>query len=386
LRDGAVRKPWLQILFAVGLVAALALPARAQRVEFPTPAPSAAFPTSAPAMPTFDPYALPANSPPMSAPYIPPPGSPYSGAVPTTPVYGAPYDGTPPAIYPEGAPVYNGPSFGPVGEYYTRTVRLLQEIHLDETWIARGGGSSALGINTINTWATFGIPVGWNPNPILITPGFQLYLWDGPDAIGSLPASLPPNTYGAYLDTAWNPQFNNWFGAELEVSPGIYTDFTHTTTDSLRVLGRGLAVFTFTPTLQFKFGIWYIDRLEIKLLPAGGIVWTPSPDARYEIFFPAPKLAHRCSTIGNHDLWAYVRGEYGGGAWTASDLPTGSGQFEYSDIRVAFGVDVLPETKTGLRGYLEVGYVFNRDLVYRNVNPSKVDLSDTLLIGGGLSF
>jgi len=121
-------------------------------------------------------------------------------------------------------------------------------------------------------------------------------------------------------------------------------------------------------------------------LPAGGIVWTPSPDARYEIFFPAPKLAHRCSTIGNHDLWAYVRGEYGGGAWTASDLPTGSGQFEYSDIRVALGVDVLPETKTGLRGYLEVGYVFNRDLVYRNVNPSKVDLSDTLLIGGGLSF
>jgi len=75
-----------------------------------------------------------------------------------------------------------------------------------------------------------------------------------PDAIGTLPASLPPNTYGAYLDTAWNPQFNNWFGAELEVSPGVYSDFTLFNTNSLRVLGRGLAVFTFTPTLQFKFG------------------------------------------------------------------------------------------------------------------------------------
>jgi hypothetical protein len=395
LRTGAVGKPWLKIASIAGLMSLFALPARAQRVEFPTPAPSAlpspaaSYPASAPALPTFDPYALPANSPPMSAPYIPPAGSTYAapGAYPTAPVYG----GTPGAVFPEGAPVYNGPTFGPIGDYYTRTVRLLQEIHVDETWLARGGGDRALGINTINTWASFGIPVGLNPNPVLITPGFQLYLWDGPDATGDPPPTLPPNTYGAYLDVAWNPQINNWFSAELEVSPGIYTDFTHTTTDSLRILGRGMGVFTISPTMQFKLGVWYIDRLDIKLLPAGGIVWTPSPDARYEITFPAPKLAHRCSTIGNHDIWAYLRGEYGGGAWTCTrpaggGLPEMSDEFEYSDIRLALGVDVLPETKSGLRGYLEVGYSFNRVLVFRSGMPSKVDISDTVLVGGGLSF
>ena len=73
---------------------------------------------------------------------------------------------------------------------------------------------------------------------------------------------------------------------------------------------------TATPTLQFKPGIWYIDRVEIKLLPAGGVVWTPNPCSRYEIFFPAPKLADLWSTVGNLNVWVYVRGEYGGGAWT----------------------------------------------------------------------
>ena len=249
-----------------------------------------------------------------------------------------------------------------------------------------------MGVNTINTWVTFAIPFYYNANPLLITPGFQLYLWDGPDATGVPPPTLPGSTYGAYIDAAWSPQINNWLGAELEISPGVYTDFKHTTSESIRVLGRGLGVLTLTDTLKFKFGIWYIDRIDIKLLPAVGFLCTPNPDARYEIFFPAPKLAHRCATIGNHNVWCYVRGEYGGGAWTVERPPGGTqtgtinDEFEYSDIRVAVGADFLPETQTGLRGFFEVGFVFNRDLVYRSRMPGTTNLDDTMLIAGGLSF
>ncbi|HTQ38865.1 MAG TPA: hypothetical protein VMJ32_07550, partial [Pirellulales bacterium] len=124
----------------------------------------------------------------------------------------------------------------------------------------------------------------------------------------------------------------------------------------------------------------------IKLLPAGGVVWTPDADSRYEIFFPAPKLAHRCSTIGNHTLWAYIRGEYGGGAWTIERPGFGSDNFDYNDLRFAIGVDVLPETQTGMRGYFEVGYSFDRQLVFRNGPPATFNLSDTVLLGAGLSF
>jgi len=397
-----VRKPWLPCAMVVLAACLASEPLRAQRVEFPNPvpttyppapglpSPASAYGSTVPA-PTFDPYAIQPSAPMTAPPYLPPSGAPYA----PPPGYGTPYTygGSPPALYPDGAPVYNGPTFEPVTTTWTKTMRFLQEVHADETWLARGGGTDAMGINTINTWATFAIPLGWTPNnPLLITPGFQLYLWDGPDAVGTPPPTLPGQTYGAYLDTAWNPQLTNWFGAELEVSPGIYTDFKHTTTDSLRILGRGLAVLTATPTLQFKAGIWYIDRVEIKLLPAGGIVWTPDPDSRYEIFFPAPKLTHRCATVGNHNLWGYIRGEYGGGAWTVERPPGGTqtgtinDEFEYSDIRVAIGMDILPETQTGLRGYIEVGYAFDRDLVFRYHPPSKVHLTDTVLVGAGLSF
>ncbi|HEY2826420.1 MAG TPA: hypothetical protein VGJ04_02380, partial [Pirellulales bacterium] len=323
-----MNKSWWATAIVVGAMCLEVQFVRAQRVEFPSPAATYGAATPS-ALPAFDPYAIPANTPPLAAPALPPAGSPYVSPSPYTPyapppVYGAPYNGAPAAVYPDGAPIYNGPTFEPITSTWTKTMRFLQEVHLDETWMPRGGGDDALGINTINTWVTFAIPFYYNANPLLITPGFQLYLWDGPDATGVPPPTLPGATYGAYIDAAWNPQINNWLGAELEVSPGVYTDFKHTTTDSLRVLGRGLGVLTLTDTLKFKLGIWYIDRLEIKLLPAVGVLWTPNPDSRYEIFFPAPKLAHRCATVGNHNVWGYIRGEYGGGAWTAERPPGGT--------------------------------------------------------------
>jgi hypothetical protein len=415
VEDCPVGKPWLATAIFVGAASLAWSTARAQRVEFPTAAPpSATYPSSPPLLspattygstvqsppPTFDPYAVPSGTPPMSAPYLPPAASPY--AAPGTsapystapvytapaPVYGAPYNGTPAALYPNGVPVYNGPTFAPVTDTWTKTMRFLQEVNADETWLARGGGQHALGINTINTWVTFAIPFYWNPNPLLVTPGFQLNLWDGPDPVGPPPGvgpDLPAQTYGAYIDAAWNPQLSNWFGAELEISPSLYTDFNHTTSESIRILGRGLGVLTLTPTVQFKLGIWYLDRNLVKLLPAGGIVWTPDPDSRYEIFFPAPKLAHRCSTVGNHTLWAYIRGEYGGGAWTIErgNIPD---DFDYNDLRFAIGLDVLPETQTGIRGYIEVGYAFDRQLVFRSNDPARFDLTDTVLLGGGIAF
>jgi hypothetical protein len=397
-----VRNP--RIVIRISVVAALVFAAvgsaSAQRVQFPTSAPvDAGIPpaygtTLQPPPPTFDPYAMPSGMPTAIPQGGPPTLDPSFGGVdPYSPYTSAPvYGGSPTGMAPAGEPMFASDTFSSVGNAYTQTMRFMQEIHVDETWLARGGGNSAMGVNTINTWAAFALPFYYNANPLLITPGFQLSLWDGPIAFGPEPATLPGQTYGAYLDFAWYPQFSPWFGAELEVSPGIYTDFQHTTSQSLRILGRGMAVFTVTPRMQFKVGVWYLDRLKIKLLPAGGIVCTPNPDSRYEIVFPAPKLAHRCSTIGNHNIWAYIRGEYGGGSWTVERPPGGvqtdtiSDQFDYNDIRFALGVDVLPETPNGLRGYLEVGYSFQRELVFRSGDPSQFDLSDTVLVGGGLSY
>ena len=109
---------------------------------------------------------------------------------------------------------------------------------------------------------------------------------------------------------------NLQIGAEIGFRIGAYTDFKTLNEDSLRIQGLGLGVFRLTPTLTAKIGAMYLDRNKIKILPAGGILWTPTPQVRFDIFFPQPKLSAYLTTVGRYELWWYVAGEYGGGAWT----------------------------------------------------------------------
>ncbi len=367
-----------------------ALPAWAQRVQFPTmvdesavssppmspispnpaltqppalgPGPVGA-PTGAPA---FDPYSAPLSQPP--APYSPYTPSPY-----TPP----PYSPTPGALYPDGVQLPQlppGPSFG-------QPLRFLQEVRGRWTWLSPMGTNS-LGVNDVETSASFAFPFFKTTSPLVVTPGFGIHFWQGPVTQAPDFADLPPETYDAYLDGCWYPHITPWLSAQVGARVGAYTDFNTFTTHSIRVMGRGLGVITFTPTLQFAVGVVYIDRVQIKLLPAGGIVWTPNPDARYEILFPNPKLARRFTTLGNTDLWLYATGEYGGGSWTFQRIG-GNDQGDYNDIRVAGGIESYGYR--GAHAFFEVGYVFNRQIIYRSGSPN-FNPSDTIMLRAGLEY
>ncbi|HEV3006799.1 MAG TPA: hypothetical protein VGX78_20180, partial [Pirellulales bacterium] len=267
--------------------------------------------TVQPALPEgqFDPYD-PTQTAPIASPYV-------GQGVPTyttpAPPYGSPY-GAAPYAAPPGAPVYAPPAASPYGPYgqvlpdgtLAPRQRLLHKLNFDGTWLARIG-SHGLGITDAAGQAVFAIPVLANPNPVFLTPGFTYHSWNGP-ASGSFFGSpdLPPNAYDAYLDSSWRPQVTSWFSADLAVRVGVYSDFTKINSDSLRILGRGVGIITISPQWQVHAGIWYLDRLTVKLLPAGGVVWTPNQDTRFAFLFPNPKLSQRLTTIGNTDLWGYL--------------------------------------------------------------------------------
>ena len=141
---------------------------------------------------------------------------------------------------------------------------------------------------------------------------------------------LPGHTYDAYLGAAWRPQFSPMWGADLAVSAGAYSDFSRVTWQSVRVMGRGLGVVTLSPQWRAELGVVYLDRLSIKLLPAGGLIWTPNPDVRFDFVFPYPKFAERISNVGNYEVWAYLRGEYGGGQWSVIHV---NGTFERRQLQ-----------------------------------------------------
>jgi hypothetical protein len=173
-------------------------------------------------------------------------------------------------------------------------------------------------------------------------------------------------------------------GLELGVAVGAFTDFDTFNEDSIRVIGEGFGVVRLTPTLTFKAGVWYLNRNDLKLLPSGGLVWQPNPQTKFDILFPNPKYTQYLTTIGSADVWWYVAGEYGGGAWTIERTDGSSDDVDINDIRLKVGFDWI--NQRNWRGYFEIGYVFEREVVYVVHPEDSFDARDTFLIGGGFSF
>jgi hypothetical protein len=222
--------------------------------------------------------------------------------------------------------------------------------------------------------------------PLRVTPGFVFHFLDGPEP--PITSDLPPRLYSAYLDFGWEPEFSPQFGGEVNFRTGVYSDFDTVVFDSIRFMGTGVGVIRVTPAVSLKLGVTYIDRNDIKLLPAAGILWQPNPQTRWDIFFPSPKLATYWTTVGNSQLWWYLGGEYGGGAWTMErpEAPEAgaSERIDINDIRVLVGLEW--HNLNRWYGFVEAGYVFNREIFYVVVPSDRVDLDDTLMLRAGISF
>ncbi len=431
---------WLQ-----SLVVATAF---GQRIAFPSPDNTAPTVTAPPA--TYPGYGAAATdggavaSPSNMTPFGP---APATGAAPTLPPggYGAPaaapggmiytpgpeatLSGTvqpPPASFdPFGPPVTPPPAVVPQDPYYNnpqcpppalftlppvieQSYRFIQDVSIDYHWFAGHGSSDdQLGINDIDLWVTFALPMPWftqqqatpqqqpQESLLLITPGFAWHFWDGPASTpGNGFADMPARTYDGYIDARWNPVFvPGAFSAELEASVGLYTDFTTITNQSIRLKGKAMAVIGIPDTkLQMKLGVWYINRGLYKLLPAGGFVWTPSPYTRFDILFPNPKFTQLLTTTaGGTEWWWYLDGEYGGGVWTikrSADAPLAEqGKIDlvdYNDIRVALGIDF--KRPGGQTGFFEGGYAFQRQLVYASGQPGTFTPNGTFYLHAGVAF
>ena len=388
----------------------------AQRVQFPsaapsiTPAPNIAppptfTPTQQPTLPGFDPYGNPLlGAPPPDVPYniapqLSPQISPQGAPSPIGPAPGV----AQPQVPQQGGSVYPGgmPFQWESGAYQyqnsdgtvVRLQRFLQQISFEHTWVYGKKSFDDLGIHRVELASTFGVPIFYNPNtPLLITPGFAFNWLDGPvspldpnggQAPGS--ADLPPRVYDAYLDAAWHPQLTDWLSADLGLRTGVWTDFEVVNSDSVRILGRGLGVMSFSPQFDFLAGVWYLDRNKVKLLPAGGVHWRPSPDLDAYIVFPNPKIRMRSRNVGSSQWWVYFAGEYGGGRWTLQRANGASDDVDINDLRAIFGIEW--ETQTQARGHFEIGYVFDREILYnRTMSPPKLNLDDSFMLRTGFDF
>jgi len=333
----------------------------------------------------FDPYSPngPASAQFWSTP-SPPPALPNSALPPNpnAPPYGSQWAPSVPgqqpnALFPNG--------FGnPNGGYYDpyNALRLINDVRFRDTYVAGSDEPNSLGINDAEVSVTFTFPnFLTSQQPLFITPAFAIHTWDGPkDGVHHLPGAA----YSAYLDLQFATDPNFTIGGEFGARVGVYSGFDTLVTDSIRIQGLALGVARITPTLTAKLGVMYIDRNDIKLLPAGGLLWQPNPQLRVDIFFPQPRISQYVTTVGTYEVWWYLAGEYGGGAWTVKPLDAGPTQsIDINDIRVSLGLEW--SSPSGLNGFIEAGYVFERRLVY-TVPYEEFNLRDAWMVRAGVSF
>ena len=222
--------------------------------------------------------------------------------------------------------------------------------------------------------------------PVRITPGFIGHFWDGPETLGPFGTGfdLPETAFSAFLTAEHYSNPDARAGVESNFTVGVYSDYEHLDSDSLRITGVGLGWFRIDEVNIFKFGVEYFDRLELKLLPAFGLFIRPTNYLQLDLYFPRPRIAQRLPSFRAIESWLYIAGEYGGGNWTVQ-RDFGDDRIDINDYRALLGIEWY--NQRGVTGFFEIGYVFNRELISQAAMPTRsLDLQDTIILRSGLEF
>ena len=267
--------------------------------------------------------------------------------------------------------------------------RVLERPRVRQTWIHGSTGGAGIGnelnindleLATTATWPRF---LGGS-QPLRISPGFIFHWWNGPntDATG---ADLPSQAYSAYLAFDHTTDPSRGFGFDNNLTVGYFSDFDNTSSDALRVTGRLVGWRRINEYMVGKLGVEYLDRIRLKLLPVVGIYANPHPDMKIDLAFPRSKISHRIPNFNNFEGWAYVGGEYGGGSWAIERPVAGfEDQVDINDVRAYLGLEWIGPRR--VTGFVEFGYVFERELVYRSDPINDVPLQDSLMLRSGFAF
>jgi hypothetical protein len=215
---------------------------------------------------------------------------------------------------------------------------------------------------------------GYQPSGISngIITGFDFYVFSGP-----LESDMPPRAYdfsiGYQLRHRWGP-----LAFDLAAAVQVASDFNGDAHKGVQIPGHGVGYLTVRPDLDLVFGIDYLDRADIKMLPVAGVLWNPNPDMRFELVFPRPRAVYRL----NDTYRIYCYGELGGGSWAINRPGLGDNVATYRDLRVCIG---LESVCSHCRSAIEVGYAFDRRLEYTSC-VGNMHLDDAVILRAVMSY
>lgn len=254
---------------------------------------------------------------------------------------------------------------------------VLQRVVFTNTWLS-GREPDDLGMFDSEFRFSLGFPFPTVETPLVVTPGVGVHLLDGPTT-----TDLPPRVYDMYLDVLWKYSFSPNWALDIAVTPGWYSDFEQSSSDALRIGGRAIGYYTPSPDLKFLLGAVYLDREDVSFLPIAGAIWTPREDIRLEFVVPKPRASWRTSVSGEYSTWWYIVGEFGGGTWAIQRASGADDVVNYSDLRISIGQE-LKRCSDSI-AWIDIGYVFNRQLSYNSGTPD-FEPDSTIVVRAGLGY
>jgi hypothetical protein len=322
---------------------------------------------------------LPASRP--AGPYLgPPAGIDGPPAIEVLPDALAPGIGPESNLPPGAGPLADGLV---AGELYYEPQKLsehksgfFQKLSLSAGWFGDGSDPEDLGGTELEAFVTVALPAPIKEWPLLITPAIHTTLLDGPTI-----TDLPPRLYFAYVDFMWVPTIVHRWTLVAAVAPSVYGDFD---ANEFRLTGKALVLYDWVPDrLQVVAGVLYLNRENVQLLPAGGVIWRPAEWARLEILFPKPKLAVRYNVGPGFEDWLFSTAEFGGNSWPIERASGLDDTVTYLDYRLLVGMERKLDGGAGWR--LEAGYVFGRSIEFTS-GLGNFDPQDTVILRGVIVF
>ncbi|MFM8893726.1 MAG: hypothetical protein ACKOTB_19315 [Planctomycetia bacterium] len=244
--------------------------------------------------------------------------------------------------------------------------------------------ADGLGLTTLEKTITLGLPCPTVESPLLVTAGFVGTLTNAPAG-----ADVPGELFEGYVQARWLKKLGDRFGVDLAVAPGWYSDFHNDSPEALRVTGHGFGAWEAHDNLRVVAGVIYLDRYDVGILPAGGLLGTPADDTRWELIFPRPRMAWRIAERPRASHWLYLAAEFGGNQWAVDSVtPPTTGQNQIlviRDYRLLAGWERKP-AGLGLSGRLELGWVTGRSVQYYRTDQPWLYPSDTFLVRAGIWY
>ena len=227
-------------------------------------------------------------------------------------------------------------------------------------WIPGGGDQFGIFSVLLDGYAQSGIRNG-------IITGFGFYVFSGP-----VQSDMPPRAY----DFSIGYQIRQRIGPlafDLASAVQASSDFNGDARKGIQYPGHGVGFLTVRPELDLVFGVDYLDRADIKLLPVAGVIWKPNPEMRFELVFPRPRAVFQLTDTYR----LYFSGELGGGTWAIETPALGNSVATYRDLRACIGLESVDTD--GRQSAIEVGYLFDRRLEYTS-GIGNMQLDDAVVL------